>query len=471
MTALRWGIGVLSLMLAVGAAGCGGARLPEAGAGRTLAFEPGVPNFDLEALATWQEGTPGVDVYLSIPRLSLVFVEEAAGRRYRARFETLVRLLDARGREVLQEQLRTDTVQVTTYEATRTFEPLLRTLRLEAPPGTYVVDVTLLDLESGQQALRRQRVEVADASVEPALGGIRLEGRRPGAPPSPIVSLHVPADVDSLRAVVEVYRAGRAEAATLEMTLLRFESDTSIATPPYYVGPSFGSLAYRGLRDERPDTLQVSRRRLAAEAGEAVVEFSLPALDPGVYRVRITARPDGPAPGRRLERVRDFTVRSPWFPRLVLIDEMIEALAYIASERELRDIRAGETPWERKRRFDAFWGRLVANRQVAADLIERYYSRIEEANLRFSTFKEGWKTDRGMIYVIFGAPAYVETRIDAEVWHYGYVGDDPLSTFVFQRIRPFPADLVFEHYLLERRPYYERPWSRALERWRNGSVR
>ena len=40
--------------------------------------------------------------------------------------------------------------------------------------------------------------------------------------------------------------------------------------------------------------------------------------------------------------------------------------------------------------------------QKAKSLIAIYYNRIQNANLHFTTFKEGWKTDRGMIYVVFG---------------------------------------------------------------------
>ena len=153
------------------------------------------------------------------------------------------------------------------------------------------------------------------------------------------------------------------------------------------------------------------------------------------------------------------------------MEEMVEALAYVAYPREIEHIRAAPTPLEKKRRFDAFWGELLPNRRVAASLIERYYSRIEEANLLFTSFKEGWKTDRGMVYVILGPPGYVDRRLDGEVWHYAtFAGRDPLHTFTFERVRTSEGDAVFENYVLQRRPYYEQVWFRALDRWRDGTV-
>jgi len=158
------------------------------------------------------------------------------------------------------------------------------------------------------------------------------------------------------------------------------------------------------------------------------------------------------------------------FPRLTTLDELIDALAYIAYDRELAYIRAAPTPHEKKRRFDAFWGSLVQNRQVAANLLKLYYSRVEEANLFFTTYKEGWKTDQGMVYIVMGPPVVVEHFFDTEVWYYSYADRDPLNTFTFERARPYGANALFRNYFLRRRPIYEQMWIRAVERWRSGAV-
>ena len=38
----------------------------------------------------------------------------------------------------------------------------------------------------------------------------------------------------------------------------------------------------------------------------------------------------------------------------------------------------------------------------AKELIKNYYGRLQHANLFFTSYLEGWKTDRGMIFMIFG---------------------------------------------------------------------
>ena len=451
-------------LLAVGA--CSGpAALDTADAGRTRSYEPGLPNFDMETIATVRDGTPGLDLYLSLPQVSLVFVQDEDG--FTARYEVLVRLLDRRGRDLLSEETFTDTVRVSTYAATQAFATLQRRERLEAAPGRYVVEVVVADQNSEATAMRRQATEVPTPGEGAFLSRIRLEGRPPGGGFTPIVSRYAPAGLDSLRAVVELFDT-EADHTTAQLRLFRLPSDTTVARAPYWISPAFGSLPYIGVRYGAPDTLQVSRRPLPRIDEAVEVAFSLPPLPEGVYRIEVEVTAE--EGGARIEQVRDFSVAPSTFPRVADLDQMIEALVYIAYESEVGFIQEGKTATERKRRFDAFWGSLVANRALAANLIKLYYSRIEEANLLFTTFKAGWKTDRGMLYTIMGAPLYVEQRFDSEVWHYSYASEDPLQTFVFERVTMLEAEGTFENYVLQRRPFYERSWLRALDRWREGVV-
>lgn len=42
------------------------------------------------------------------------------------------------------------------------------------------------------------------------------------------------------------------------------------------------------------------------------------------------------------------------------------------------------------------------------ELMDEYYYRVQMANRRFSGHREGWRSDRGMIYVIYGEPDAIE---------------------------------------------------------------
>ena len=458
----------LALMLMAG--GCSGAsRLDSVDAGRTFHYVQGLPNFDLEAVATVRDGQAGIDLYLSIPHASLVFLP--VENVYEACFETLVRVLDRKGKTLVAEYASLDTVRVPTYEATQTFVPFLKEQRLAVAPGTYLIEVTLTDAESRKEARRRQRVEVvAVGAVQPVLSRIRLEGKQPQAAFAPILSLHLPAGLDSFRTAVELYNAPHLREAAVTMRLLRFPSDTAAARPPtaFSAGQGFGLIRYN-----RADTLQVSRRRLRHLDQEIAIEFDLPAPAEGIYRVevQVTQTTDGtPAEDPILYRRRDFAVRNVSFPQINTLDQMVEALVYVARKPELDHIRAAETPEEKKHRFDAFWGTLIPEASRAANLLKLYYSRVEEANLLYTTYKDGWKTDRGMIYILFGSPLYVDTQLEYEVWRYSYDEYDNIGSFAFTRRRLYASGGLFEAYLLNRDPSYEAGWRRALRRWRRGEV-
>lgn len=437
-------------------------------AGRSAAYAPGEPSFDLEARATLRDGVPGLDLLLSVPRASLVYTRRADGFRARYRYEVAVRGENGRDQRLTYE----DSLRVPDFEATRSFRPVVRAERVPLLPGVYVVEATLVDEESGKEAARALRVDVPAPSGVPALSRLGLEIKRPGEGFEPQVALVVPSGFDSLRAATEVYRAPAGTALRLQLDRLR--ADTSVARPPYWLGYGRTSIEFRGVDLDGPaaDTIQVTTRDLGDAAEEVTVEVNLPPLVPGVYRLRTTARGAlGATPFG--EEARFFAVRGPDFPRLTGVDDLIAPLAYVASERELAFIADGATPAERRRRFDAFWGSLFSDRHAAADVLRRYYERVEEANLLFTTYKEGWKTDRGLLYVILGPPEYVETTPLEETWHYAYGSGDALSSFVFERasyyeLRPRPA---FESWVLQRSAAYEEVWRRAVRRWREGQAR
>ncbi len=444
-------------------------------AGRTLIYTPGVPNFDMETVATWHDGEAGVDLYLSIPKASLIFLRQ--GLEYMAQYEAIVQIKDRDGKEILTEEAWNDTVRVDTYADTQAFDsPLIIERRILLEPGEYVIETTLQDENSEAVAIRAARVAVPTRDFgEVSLSGLRLEGKSADEPFAPLIAFHMPSGMDSLRTIVELYDTPDQGLIDLQMVLVRFESDTLVAAPPYWISPGFGSLGYRGVDYAKPDTIQSTRRSFRNLDREVTVVFSLPALEPGNYRLEIQAELAGGAidsTGQTtlLQRARDLSVKHPEFPRVTRLHQAVLALRYIAYEKEVWEILHAEDEEEMRRRFDTFWGTLVRNKQVAGNLIKQYYGRVEQANLFFTTHKEGWKTDRGMVYIVLGAPAYVENLIDAEIWHYSYSDRDPLNTFYFQKTRTYDSAGIYRNYILARRSFYERSWIRAVDRWRSGLV-
>jgi len=108
------------------------------------------------------------------------------------------------------------------------------------------------------------------------------------------------------------------------------------------------------------------------------------------------------------------------------LDTAIAQMVYIASESEMDYIKAGKTLAEKERRFINFWRIQDPNPSAPKNKIMiSYYNRVKIANQRFSQYyKPGWKTDMGMVYVIYGEPGnidrhpFTENEKPYEIWDY-----------------------------------------------------
>ena len=466
-TAQYFFLTTFSVVLAVVLPACSGSgTIPDGIENRTASFEPGSPSFDMDAVSTIVDGRSGVDVYVSIPHSSLVYVRSDGG--FEATYDAYVSITPEGADDAVYQETWTDTVFAESYETTKSFGRLLRRERVDLSAGGYVLEIALEDAESGAQAVRRQNVDV----LQPGTGGVSLSEillrtSREGGPFEPTVSIHVPQRYDSLQAVTQLYNIP--DTARVRLALVRFASDTTVATPPHWFTPSHFTLPYMGIDYERHDTVQVSPRTVHDSERELRIEFDLPALEKGVYMVAIRLE----ATDKPVETRRYFTVQSPSFPQIASLEEMVGSLAYIARDAEMEHIRAADSPEEMKRRFDAFWAERMPNRQAAANLLALYYERVEEANLLFSNHKDGWKTDRGMIYIVFGPPAYIDNRYTRRDWYYydqGAIVSRAMPPFIFRRSTAYGLAGLFENYVLQRSERYEEEWRRRRDDWRSGRV-
>lgn len=152
------------------------------------------------------------------------------------------------------------------------------------------------------------------------------------------------------------------------------------------------------------------------------------------------------------------------YPLLKSAEQLIPPLRYLTTKDEFDLLVSSINP---KVAVDKYWLSNATSKERARTLIRVYYSRVEFANKLFSCHLEGWKTDRGMISIIFGTPSYTSLVRNSEVWIYGDENNIHSLKFVFdQKPNPFSSN----DYVLSRNYSYKNPWYRAVESWRNGKV-
>jgi len=106
------------------------------------------------------------------------------------------------------------------------------------------------------------------------------------------------------------------------------------------------------------------------------------------------------------------------------LDMAIKQMRWIAKNSFIKKLLAMK-PKEKKRVFREFWKELDPSPGTEEnEIMEEYYKRIDIANENFGSLLPGWRTDRGMVYIILGPPDDVErhpfemTTKPYEIWFY-----------------------------------------------------
>jgi GWxTD domain-containing protein len=162
-----------------------------------------------------------------------------------------------------------------------------------------------------------------------------------------------------------------------------------------------------------------------------------------------------------------FRVTEPQFPQYKTAYQLVEPLIYISDYSEISPINAVpmNDAYAKKRALDSYWLTLAKDETKAKKMIKLYYQRVADANKFFTTYKEGWKTDKGMIYITFGQPNVVTKLQGQEQWIYREYGVEIKFTFI-KRNNQFTT----AHYELIRDTKYNDVWYEMIEKWRMGLV-
>ncbi len=153
---------------------------------------------------------------------------------------------------------------------------------------------------------------------------------------------------------------------------------------------------------------------------------------------------------------------SPYFPKHRRIGELAKSLRYLCKEEEYNAIQSAR---DTKAAFDQFWLSVIPVKDRARAVLKRYYNHVRLANQYFTDYKEGWRTDRGMIYIIYGYPTHVTRTGEKEIWTYTIGGRK--QNFNFAKI---PNLFVQHHYALIRDKDLYKIWLNEVAKWRKGNM-
>jgi len=145
----------------------------------------------------------------------------------------------------------------------------------------------------------------------------------------------------------------------------------------------------------------------------------------GAYQLRI-----GTGKGRsKMRQTRNFKLHYKGMPVMsTSLNAAIEQLRYIAESEDRALFQDAVTEEEKIGLFREFWKIRDPSPQTPAnELMEEYYRRVQFVNKKFGGFTKGWKTDRGRVFMILGAPDVVDRHpfdpnaYPYQIWHYNRV--------------------------------------------------
>jgi GWxTD domain-containing protein len=116
----------------------------------------------------------------------------------------------------------------------------------------------------------------------------------------------------------------------------------------------------------------------------------------------------------------------------------IAMLKYIATNKEIESLKNADSAEARLEIWNQMWlSRDPTEGTLENEAKKDYYRRVEFAVQNFSIMrKPGWRTDRGMIYIMYGEPDQIEDfpfELNAkayQIWYY-YRSSDKLREFLF----------------------------------------
>jgi GWxTD domain-containing protein len=148
------------------------------------------------------------------------------------------------------------------------------------------------------------------------------------------------------------------------------------------------------------------------------------------------------------------------FPEITTAEQLRYPLRYITTRKEYDTLMESGNI---KAAVDDFWLETARTPERAKLLFQKYYSNVEDANRYFTSYLEGWKTDRGLIYTIFGMPDYVFRGKEDEEWIYGEPQNRSSLRYTFVKVNnPFSSN----DYMLLRSPTLKESWFVTVQSWR-----
>jgi len=443
--------------------------------GSTYLLKTGHPQVRATAIGLFdQNGNPGINVTADIVYGSLIY--KTIQGTHVAHINTTIQVINKKSKNS-QGVTKSYNFTITkkNKDITHSDNIFIFQKRIPVEPGDYTVHVVVTDNNSKKQTVRTINTLIPNPnSNEVNLTNVQLSaiGVDNIYPPAyfPVTTYDVPSQYDTLKFQFQVLKPSSINQLNVNMKLIRFQSDTLPARKIFATNPTPTTLRYQGIDYKNTKVVQTQNRIITpVEKGSILIQYQTVRPKRGNYRFEVTLSGKDISKNK-LYKAREFSVKSEDYPNVKTAYELAAPLYYLMDKKHYRKLMSIHNTDSLKNATNNFWMSKIGNKSIAQKVSNLYYQRVVEANKQFSNYKEGWKTDPGMVYILFGPPWYVDRSLDQMEWSYGHDHYDPNWSYSFTEYRIPNRFYPFHNYILRRRNNYFNVNYRIVKHWLSGAV-
>ena len=368
--------------------------------------------FDAICFKAQNDTLSRIDVYVIVPYQSVYFVK--IGDYYGAQFDIRIKVTDTSGKLIKEENISRKLNEKNYFDAqggTAKFDFSQTIFNLAQ--DKYDIEVILTDSYSKKTYQRSRRTTALNFSkFKLAVSGIMLVSSIEENNGKFIITPHISDNIGDLKdgffAFFETYKRRNIDSLDFIYQLINSSNNVIFTSERF-------------------------NRKISNLNNQEFLKIVFPKNQPqGTYILKIIAL----EPGNKKEiseadylAIAERSVKNfHSFGGTIMqdINQSIRQLRYVANQSDIDYIESGTTTDEKQRRFEEYWIKLDPTLNTERnEAYEQYYARIEIANKRYKSYNEGWLTDMGMVFIIFGEPSNIERSSpysDGRIfvrWNYG----------------------------------------------------
>jgi len=346
------------------------------------------------------DGQSRIDLFIQVPFKEIQFIKSSQG--FEGGYSVTVSIYQDDKETLIFEKIWTEKIISPSFKKSISRENFNLSFRsINLVPGEYFIKTNVADRESHQEYLSERMFKVIDYKVKPAISDILLSANKKNNSDKskiiPNISRNISNSKDGLNFFFEVYT-----------------DSSTVSNIEFHIADKNKKIIYS---KSKRQTFNETKTQIYYSINDTTLNF-------GTYLLTVILKDND---GNQTAIVtKSFFSRWVGLPASVKdIDEAIAQILYIASPSDIEYMEAGETKTEKIMRFLQFWkSKDPSPGNEENQVFEEYFRRVNFANENFSSYTKGWRSDRGMVFIILGEPNNIDRHpfeYDSkpyEVWQY-----------------------------------------------------